>query len=581
MDKADKVMNLAMRRGFFWPAYEIYGGVAGTIVWGPYGVALKNKIIGLWREMFIYRHNFLEIQGPSIAPRIVFEASGHVEGFKDVMVSCLDCGRKYRADTLLTERGIEVSESLSLAEFDKLIKDNDIRCPSCGGMLGDSSYFITMFRTTIGPYSEAEGFLRPETAQNMFVEFKRVYESFRRMFPIGIAQIGRGYRNEISPRQGPIRLREFDMMEIEYFFDPENDYCPYFDEVKGEEINILHEELIRRGGADYETMTLEEAVSRGIIGNRCLGYFMVLAVKFLERLGIPRKYQRFREKLEGERAHYAVQTFDQEVKLDRWGWVEVSGHANRTDYDLARHIKFSGKELFAYRKLDKPKKVVIREAYPLPRVIKERFGNKIADIMRGLAGLDSKELYEKLERDGWVEVAGVKLGKEFFDIRVEEKWLEVEPFIPHVVEPSFGLDRIVYATLEYAYREVNDRVVLSLPPCIAPVEVAVFPLTSDSELTRLAREIYEDLRSAGYNVFFDESDSIGRRYARADEVGVPIAVTVDYRSLEDDTATVRDRDSWGQYRIKKDKVGEFIEKVVSGLGFKDVAEAMGLEPHNQ
>ncbi len=581
MDKAEKVMNLAMRRGFFWPAYEIYGGVAGTIVWGPHGVAIKNKVINLWRRMFIHKHNFLEIQGPAIAPRIVFEASGHVEGFKDVMVTCLDCGKKYRADTLLSEKGIEVSEALSLSEFDKLIENNDIRCPSCGGRFGNSTYFITMFRTTIGPYSESEGFLRPETAQNMFVEFKRVYESFRRVFPIGIAQIGRGYRNEISPRQGPIRLREFDMMEIEFFFDPENDYCPYYDEVKDEEINILHEELIKRGGADYETMSLEEAVSRGIIRNRCLGYFMVLAVKFLERLGIPREYQRFREKLEGERAHYAVQTFDQEVKLDRWGWVEVSGHANRTDYDLSRHMKFSRKELFAYRKLDKPKKVVIKEAYPMPRVIKEKFGDKIAEIMKELAGFEAKELYELLERDGWVKVAGVKLGKEFFDIRVEEKWVEIEPFIPHVVEPSFGLDRIVYAVLEYAYREVNDRVVLSLPPYVAPMEVAVFPLTSDSELIGLAREIYEDLKSAGYTVFFDDSDSIGRRYARADEVGVPIAVTVDFKSLEDGTVTVRDRDSWVQYRINKDRVVEFIEKVVSGTTFLEVAESMGLERYSQ
>lgn len=581
MDKAEKVMNLAMRRGFFWLAYEIYGGVAGTIVWGPHGVAIKNKVVDLWRKMFIQKHGFFEIQGPAIAPRIVFEASGHVEGFKDVMVTCMDCGKKYRADTLLAERGMEVSESLSLSEFDRLFSERGIRCPSCGGKLGKSTYFITMFRTTIGPYTEAEGFLRPETAQNMFVEFRRVYESFRRVFPIGIAQIGRGYRNEISPRQGPIRLREFDMMELEYFFDPLSDDCPYYEEVKDEELNILHEVLIRGGGKEYETMTLEEAVGRGIIRNRCLGYFMVLAVKFLEMLGVPRKYQRFKEKLEGERAHYAVQTFDQEVKLDRWGWVEVSGHANRTNYDLSRHIEFSGRELYAYRKLDRPKKIVVKEAFPKPRVIKKHFGDKIADIMKSLNSYSPRDIYESLERDGYIQVGEVKLTMEFFDIRREEKTVEIEPFIPHVVEPSFGLDRVVYAVLEYAYREVNDRVVLSLPPFIAPVEAAVFPLVSDERLVMTARDLYSSLRDGGYTVFYDEADSIGRRYARADEIGVPVAITVDFRSLEDGTVTVRDRDTWIQYRINKEGIKSFIDKILSGEPFTDVAESMGLEPYTQ
>ncbi len=578
MDKAEKVMNLAMRRGFFWPAYEIYGGVAGTLVWGPYGVLVKNKVIDLWRRMFIYNHGFLEIQAPSIAPRIVFEASGHVDSFRDVMVTCESCGRKYRADTLLEEAGLEVSEALPLEEFDRLILENDVRCPSCGGRFSKSTYFITMFRTTIGPYSDAEGFLRPETAQNMFVEFRRVYEDFRRVFPIGIAQIGRGFRNEISPRQGPIRLREFDMMEIEFFFDPRDDSCPYFDDVRDEEINLLHEELLRSGGSEYETMTLDEAFSRGIIKNKYLGYFMVLAVKFLEKLGIPRENQRFREKLEGERAHYAVQTFDQEVKLDRWGWVEVSGHANRSDYDISRHIKFSGKELFAFRRLSSPKKVLVKEAIPRPRVIREAFGDKIGVIMRELSKYKPIEIYEALDKDGFIEVAGVRLGSEFFDVKVEEKVVEVEPFVPHVVEPSFGLDRIVYAVLEYAFREVGDRVVLSLPPIIAPVEAAVFPLTRDSGLVELAGMVYRDLKDSGYMVYYDDSDSIGRRYARVDEIGVPIAITIDYRSLEDDTVTVRDRDSWRQYRIKRIDVKTFIDLVLSGSGFVEAAESMGLEP---
>jgi len=282
--------------------------------------------------------------------------------------------------------------------------------------------------------------------------------------------------------------------------------------------------------------------------------------------------------LEGERAHYAVQTFDQEVKLDRWGWVEVSGHANRSDYDISRHIKFSGKELFAFRRLSSPKKVLVKEAIPRPRVIREAFGDKIGLIMRELSKYRPIEIYETLDRDGFVEVAGVRLGSEFFDIKLEEKLVEVEPFVPHVVEPSFGLDRIVYAVLEYAFREVGDRVVLTLPPIIAPVEVAVFPLTRDSGLVELAGVVYRDLKDSGYIVYYDDSDSIGRRYARVDEIGVPIAITIDYRSLEDDTVTVRDRDSWRQYRIKRIDVKTFIDLVLSGSGFVEAAESMGLEP---
>ena len=577
MDKAEKVMNLAVRRGFFWPAYEIYGGVAGMYVWGPLGVVLKNKIIGLWRAMFIESHDFLEIESPAIAPYVVFEASGHVGSFKDIMVSCKDCGRKFRADTLLAEKGIEISEAASLEEVDSIIKENDVRCPVCGGVFGKSSYFTTMFKTTIGPYSESVGFLRPETAQGMFVEFKRIYESFRRRFPIGIAQIGRGFRNEISPRQGPIRLREFDMMELEYFFDPENPECPYLEEVLDEELNLLHERLIREGGKDYETMSVREALENKVIKNGCMAYFMVLATRFMELLGIPRENQRFKEKLEGERAHYAIQTFDQEVKLDRWGWIEVSGHANRTDYDLSSHIKMSGKDLYAYRQLDKPREVEVVEVTPLPKKIRMDYGEKIRDIMKALAEIEPERLKSLLLKDGFVVVAGVKLSKDYFDVKRYVKQVTVEPFIPHVVEPSFGLDRIAYAVLEYAYREVNDRVVLSLPPYLAPYDVSVYPLVEDGELLEIAEDIRDSLTAEGYRVLYDTKESIGRRYARADEIGVPIAITIDHGTLEDDTVTVRDRDTWRQYRIKRDEVSRFIDLVIQGNGFDEVARDMGLE----
>jgi len=575
MSKADKVFSLAKRRGFFWPAYEIYGGVSGFYVWGPYGVLLKRKIMDLWRELFVYNHGFIEIDSPTLSPYIVFEASGHVEGFKDVMVTCVDCGKKFRADTLLKERGIDVEEGLEPSEYLDIMVKEGVRCPVCGGKLGNPDYFMTMFKTTIGPYSDAIGFLRPETAQGMFVEFKRIYEVFRKRFPIGIAQIGRGYRNEISPRQGVIRLREFDMMELEYFFDPKSDDNFELDEE--ETLNILHEKIIREGGGEYETLTVKEILDRGIVEHRSMLYFMILAQRFLETLGIPRSRQRFREKLEGERAHYARKVFDQEVFLDKWGWVEVSGHADRTDYDLSRHSKYSGDVLKVERHLEKPRTIYIREAYPEPLKIKEKYPDNIGFIMRELKKYSPTDLYKMIEDKGGVDVGSIRLDKSLFKVVETVKNVSIEKFTPHVVEPSFGLDRIVYAVLEYAYLERGDRIVLSLPAYIAPIEAAVYPLLDRDDLKDMASSIVKDLEMAGFRVFYDYGDSIGRLYARGDEIGIPVAFTVDLRSLNDDTVTVRDRDSWRQYRIDKNRVVEYVERLVEGESFESIASSMKLE----
>ena len=576
--KAEKVISLARRRGFFWPAYEIYGGVGGMYTWGPYGVILKNKIASLWREVFVYKHNFLEIQSPDISPYIVFKASGHVDSFKDVMVTCLKCGRKYRADTILKEKGIDVKEGLTPEEYQYIILREGVKCPICGGELGNASYFTTMFETTIGPYKENKGFLRPETAQGMFTEFKRVYEVSRKTVPLGIAQVGKGFRNEISPRQGVIRLREFDMMEIELFYDPKDERCPYISEYFDESINILYKELIESGEKDgYETMTVKEALNRGIIEHEWMAYFMVLSHIFLEMLGIPRTRQRFREKLEGEKAHYAKKTFDQEVLLDKWGWVEVSGHADRTDYDLSSHIKESNVDIYAERKLDKPIIKRIYEVSPIIRSIKERYPSKIGIIMSKLSKMGGEEIYKEFVNKGYININGIKLDRSFFKINIKEKRVEVEKFIPNVIEPSFGLDRITYAVLEYAYVERGDRIILSLPPYLSPYDAAVYPLLSRDDLRTYAETIYGELTQSGYRVFFDYGESIGKLYARGDEIGIPLAITVDLKTLEDDTVTIRDRDTWLQYRINRDKIEEFIEKILEGIGFEALGSIMGLK----
>lgn len=574
-DKAEKVQRLCMRRGFFWPAYEIYGGVAGLLTWGPLGVILKNRIKDLWRKYFVYKHGFVEIDSPNIAPYIVFKASGHVDSFRDIMITCLNCGNKYRADTLLNEKGISVSEAVGPDEIEKVIKENNVKCPQCKGELGQATYFMTMFQTTIGPYTEAKGFLRPETAQGMFTEFKRIYEAMRKRFPIGIAQIGRGFRNEISPRQGPIRLREFDMMELEMFIDPEEHDCPYLDEYRNEKLNLLYEKLIKAGEENYETWSVQEALNEKIIINEWMAYFMVLAKKFMEHLGVPQKKQRFREKIEGERAHYARQTFDQEIYLSRWGWVEVSGHAYRSDYDLSAHIKYSGMDLHVDRVLKKPKK--IEEITIIPKVdkIKKVYKNKIGKIMKFLSKDDSWK--NALLKDGYIVIEDITLDKSFFDIKKITKTVHVEKIIPHVVEPSFGLDRIAYTVLEYSYREVQDRVILSLPISARTYDCAVFPLIYDVNLVDVAVKIKDELEDKGFMVIYDDKDSIGRRYARIDEIGVPVAITVDNKTLDDNTVTIRDRDTWKQYRINIELIEKFLEILFKIESFNGAVKELGLE----
>jgi glycyl-tRNA synthetase len=309
----EKVFALAKRRGFYWQAYEIYGGVGGFYTLGPLGVKLKDNIIRIWRKIFLEPYEFIEIESPTIAPYIVFEASGHVGSFKDAMAECLKCGNKYRADHLLEEKGFKVSEATGLDLLEKLLNENRVSCPDCGSVNWRVSSFLTMFQTNIGPYKENIGFLRPETAQGMFVEFRQLYEINRAKMPFGVAQIGKAYRNEISPRQGLIRLREFSQMELELFFDPQNSRCPYLDEVKDVRMNILDEEKVRAGDDVPHNVNAREAVEKEFVKEEWLAFMMALSQKFLSTLGVKPEFQRFKAKLEGERGHYSAQTFDHEV----------------------------------------------------------------------------------------------------------------------------------------------------------------------------------------------------------------------------------------------------------------------------
>ena len=560
-DKFTLVSELAKRRGFFWPSFEIYGGVGGFYTYGPLGALLKKRIEDKFRDFFIRRFGFHEIESSIIMPSKVFEASGHVEHFKEPMVECLKCKRKFRADHLLEEfAGLSSmeTEKLSLKEIQAVMKKHEIHCPDCGGEFDEPRHFLTMFTTTIGPYSDAVGYGRPEAAQGIFVEFKRLYELAREKLPFGVVQIGHALRNEISPRQGLIRLREFTIIDLEFFFDPENPECPFIKEVENETLQLLLAETRLKGSEETIKTTVKEALEKGYIKIGWQAFFMALAKNFLTSLGVPPEKQRFIEKLDWEKAHYAQQSFDQEVYLDRWGWTEASGHAYRTSYDLEQHMKFSGVDMQIFKPSEKPLEKEEIKIKPVAAKIGPAFKEDAAKIMKLLSKANAKELEESFAKEGFYMLKGFKILPEHVEI-VRRKIVEHgKRFVPHVVEPSFGSDRLVYITLEYAYRVKEDRVILSFPRDIAPIQVAVYPLVSRDGLPEKAKEVYQTLLDEGFYAEYDESGSIGRRYARADEIGIPLGITIDYETLENGTVTIRDRDSWKQVRNRIEKLPELL-----------------------
>ncbi|MEM2959993.1 MAG: glycine--tRNA ligase [Candidatus Bathyarchaeia archaeon] len=550
-DKFEKVSEMARRRGFFWPSYEIYGGVSGFINWGPLGSVMKRKIEDKFRDIFLRKLNFYEIETPIIAPERVFKASGHVDHFKEPMVECEKCKRKFRADHLLQEfakLSSQETDKMGLQEIREEIKHHNIRCPDCGGVLAEPKYFLTMFQTNIGPYSESIGFGRPEAAQGIFVEFKRLHEQVRERLPIGFAQIGHALRNEISPRQGPIRLREFTIIDLEFFFDPEKPQCPFLNEIADEKLRLVLAENRLKGIETPVELSVKDIVTKGYVIVEWQVYFMALAKRFITSLGIPEDKQRFIEKHPWERAHYSAQGFDQEVYLDRWGWVEVAGFNYRTDYDLKGHMMESSVDMKVFKPGDEETMRSEVRVKPLIQNINQAFGEKAPEIINALQNVDPEALLTAFNKQGFYEISDLKVTSEHVEVIRVEVREKGRRFIPHVIEPSFGSDRLAYATLEYAYTVKDDRVILRLPRDIAPIQLAVLPLVSRDGLPEKARDVYELLIDEGYMVEYDESGYIGRRYARFDEIGVPLCITIDYQTIKDDTVTIRDRDTWRQVR---------------------------------
>ncbi|MCX8197336.1 MAG: glycine--tRNA ligase [Candidatus Micrarchaeota archaeon] len=491
MADAEQLMQIAIRRAILIPSAEIYGSQAGFYDYGPVGCAIKRNIENLWRAEMLQKEGFHEIETSLLLPEIVLKASGHLENFADPLISCQSCKQKFRADHLLEKhpeaKNIKAA-SLAPEKLSELIAKYELACPNCKTKLSSQvGWFNLMFKTNIGPLEGNPGYIRPETAQGIFIDFPRIIRNFGGKLPIGIGQIGKSARNEISPRQGLVRMREFTQMELEYFFHPKQQEHPKFASIADETLRLAEE-----SGSPSE-VKIKDAVEKGLIPNQIMAYLLWKQKQFYLMLGIPQDKFFFRKIPKEETPHYSLGNIDLEVETS-YGIIETAGTAYRTDYDLSSHMRLSGQDLSV------------------------------------------------------------------FDEQTKEK------VVPHVVEPSMGVDRTFWCVLEHCFREKSPSKEwewFDFPPKIAPYHAWVFPLMKKDGLDAKAREVEEKLRAAGLSVYYQESGSIGRRYARADEIGVPYCITIDYESLEQEDVTVRFRNDAKQIRVKIAQLAEELKSFIS------------------
>jgi glycyl-tRNA synthetase len=453
----DKIVAFCKRRGFVYQSSEIYGGIRSSYDYGPLGVEMKRNIKEeWWRRMVHMREDMVGLDSAIIMHPKVWEASGHTVTFNDMLVESRTSKRRYRADHLIEDAtGID-AEGLSPEQLTKIIQEDDrVKDPVDGGRdFAPVRPFNLMFETYMGPVKTPENlaYLRPETAQGIFVNFKNVLQTSRVKVPFGIAQIGKSFRNEITPGNFIFRTREFEQMEMEFFVEPGTD-------------EAWHEYWIDERWNWYTNLGLKE-----------------------ENL---RRYEHPKEKL----SHYSKRTVDLEYNYASVGWSELEGIANRTDFDLKQHAAYSGENL------------------------------------------------------------------EYFDQATGER------YVPYVIEPAVGPDRIMLAFLVDAYTEEEvrgeERTLLKLHPRIAPTKAAVFPLSKKEPVSTIARELYDDLKG-DYRIFYDDSGSIGRRYRRQDEAGTPFCVTVDFDTIEDKQVTIRERDTLEQERVPIAAVRDRLKALISG-----------------
>jgi glycyl-tRNA synthetase len=382
----------------------------------------------------------------------------------------------------------------------------------------------------------------------------------REKLPFGAMQIGRALRNEISPRQGLVRLREFTIGDLEFFFDPEEPNCYLLKNVENETFRLLLARDRTKGSEEPTEVTVKQALKKDYIKSEWQAVFMALEKKLLVDLGVPAEKQRFIEKHSWERAHYSSQTFDQEVLVERWGWLEVNACACRTDYDLKRHSEFSGQDMHVFKEYEKPIEKEQIAIKPVMAKLGPAFKKEAARVAEMLSKTNPEELEAALKKNGYFMLDKYRILPEHVDIKHEKIIERGRRFIPYVVEPTFGSDRLFYVAFEYAHRIKDDRTLLSFPRDVAPIQIGIYPLVSKDGLPEKALEAHRMLLNEGFVAEYDDAGSIGRRYARADEVGIPLGMTVDYDTLNDETVTIRDRDTWKQVRNRIEKLPELLHR---------------------
>jgi glycyl-tRNA synthetase len=467
----DELTAFCKRKGFVFRSSEIYGGMAGFWDFGPLGIELYNNIKSdFWKFFVQQKNNMVGIEASIISHPKTWKASGHLASFSDVAVICKKCKNATKLDK---------------SEVGK------VKCDKCKGDYEVQGEFSLMFKTSVGALSQSEAYLRGETAQGMFMDFRQVQETSRKQLPFGIAQIGRCFRNEIAPRDFLFRVREFDIGELEFFIHPDEKKCELLDSRHQKvKIRLLDAETQVRGKETLTETTIGEMVKKGKM-DEWHGYWLAEQILWFEKLQLADKIK-IREHMKSELSHYSSATFDLDFEYP-FGSKEVGGNANRGQYDLKQHMKESGQSL------------------------------------------------------------------ELFDEKTKTK------VIPRVIEPTFGMGRIFLALLSkgYHYDKTRENVVLKLPAYLAPVKVAVFPIVKDEKMMDLAQGIVENLRE-DWNVQYDESGSIGRRYSRQDEIGTPMCIAIDEDSVKSGTVTIRDRDSTKQIKIKIDELRDVVLKVIRG-----------------
>ena len=553
--RLERMSAMLRRRGVVLPAFDIYGGVSGLIDYGPVGASIRRRLTQKWVDHWLSHGDIVEIDSPTITPEAVLVASGHVGEFNDLMTECKGCGSVFRADHLV-EHLHPNADSLNSDEIDKLLSTG-IECPSCSESAWTSAQPMNlMFSTKIGAMSAGRtAYMRPETAQGMFMLYPALYRHFRQKLPFGAIQTGKGYRNEISPRQGMIRLREFNMAELEYFIDPENP--PIVDLNRRTEIISLVPDP-DGPHAGESRMSFGAALDAGIIRHPTVAWFLARTWDFLVEVGINTEKIRFRQHASTEMAHYAEDCWDCEIHGEH-GWIECVGIANRTCHDLESHEAHSNtKSLRAWRQFDQARSQTLDRLVPNGAVIGPTFRGEAGAVVSALEALpelpDSLPFELALANGNTVSIDETMVERRIETVNVSGEW-----FTPHVIEPAFGIDRIIWHVLDHAYEEAEKEgeayTYLRLSEGISNVDCVVLPLFDKDGMPELAREITSAINALPHSrAEMDSSKSIGRRYARADEIGVPWALTVDHTSLEDGSVTVRRRDDQLQVRAFVDEI---------------------------